>query len=327
MNFDELLRKRGIDPEKVLVMRHVEKTPKDFRKRLEDWARNEPDLFNSYQRGQGSTSRISLAKAAYLASFIGHEPGKAKFVGLYRHSRKPRKVSHAQYLRIPENRELARHGLVFHSHPVHLWFYLESVKRFEDLKLKLTIKWPGRPNAWYRWADPDRNNFHILEGGNLLRKSRALEEDEPAIQAQIVDSSNHHQLDYKYRSKAQIHKAEKDEERLMIAFRAWLKNQGRELKAAKYDGLLCDGYEEESHLLVEAKSSTSREHIRMAVGQLLDYGFQIKKSLGKSHMAVVLPRKPDPDSVNWLSELRIGVIWREQEAFSDNADGKLCGCE
>ena len=39
MNFDELLKRRGIDPEKVLVMRHVEKSPKTFRETLERWAR------------------------------------------------------------------------------------------------------------------------------------------------------------------------------------------------------------------------------------------------------------------------------------------------
>ncbi len=325
MNFDELLKRRGIDPEKVLVMRHVEKSPKTFRETLERWARDEPDLFNSYQRGQGSTSRISLAKATYLASFIGHEPGKAKFVGLYRHSRKPRKVSHAQYLRIPKNRELARHGLVFHYHPDHLWFYLDSIRRFEDLKLKLVIDWPGRPNAWYRWADPDRNEFRILQGTNLTHDGRAFQKGEQAIEAQVADSSIHHQLDYKYRSKAQIRKAAKDEERLMIDFRTWLENQGRELKVAKYDGLRCDGYERQKRILVEAKSSTSREHIRMAVGQLLDYGFQIRKTLGRSRMAILLPRKPDPDSVNWLSQLRISVIWRESGVFVDNADSKFCG--
>jgi hypothetical protein len=140
-----------------------------------------------------------------------------------------------------------------------------------------------------------------------------------------VDSSNHHQLDYKYRSKAQIRKAVKDEERLMIDFRSWLGQQGRKLKVAKYDGLRCDGYERESRILVEAKSSVSREHIRMAVGQLLDYGFQIRKDLGISCMAILLPSKPDPKSVNWLSELNISVIWHENGAFADNANGKFCG--
>ena len=325
MYFHELLMKSGIKPNEVLAMRHVEKAPKDFRETLERWARDGSELFDTYQRGHGSRSRIALAKATYLASFIGHEPGKAKFVGLYRHTRRPRQVSHAQYLRIPENRELRRLGYTFHYHPSHLWFYLEPVKRFENLKLRLVIDWPGRPNSWFRWAGPDRNKFRIQEGSNLVRNGRVSDSSENAIEAQVVDSSRHHQLDYKYRSRKQIRKAEKAEERLMIDFRKWLKHQARKLEVAKYGSLRCDGYERQRRILIEAKSSVSREHIRMAVGQLLDYGFQIRKTLGKARMALLLPRKPDPSSINWLAELNIGVIWRENGAFSDNAAGKLCG--
>jgi len=155
--------------------------------------------------------------------------------------------------------------------------------------------------------------------------SRKADPEAVSIEAQIVDSPQHKQLDYKYRSKAAIRKAEKVEERLLIDFRKWLRRQERTLEAAKFGSLRCDGYERKRRMLIEAKSSVSREHIRMAVGQLLDYGFQIRKNLGKSHMAILLPRKPDPSSVAWLPILNISLIWRENGAFFDNANGKMCG--
>ncbi|MGA2605870.1 MAG: hypothetical protein ABSH01_00265 [Terriglobia bacterium] len=75
--------------------------------------------------------------------------------------------------------------------------------------------------------------------------------------------------------------------------------------------------------LIEAKSSISREHIRMAVGQLLDYAFQVEKKFGKPNMAILLPRKPHPNSVNWLPQRNISLVWPEKAAFVDNANGQF----
>jgi hypothetical protein len=161
-------------------------------------------------------------------------------------------------------------------------------------------------------------------------KKRNLPHEAPAeVQLQtfkatkLVDSPRHHQLDYLVRSKKQIVRAKKDEARLLIAYQRWLKRRGRTLATAKYGKLECDGFEKARCNLIEAKSSTSREHVRMAVGQLLDYAFQIKKKFGKPNMAILLPRKPDPDPVNWIAQSKISLIWRKNEAFLDNANGQF----
>ena len=75
--------------------------------------------------------------------------------------------------------------------------------------------------------------------------------------------------------------------------------------------------------MIEAKSSISREHIRMAVGQLLDYAFQGEKEFGKPNMGILLPEEPDPNSVDWLQPLKISLIWRKKAAFLDNANGQF----
>ena len=59
----------------------------------------------------------------------------------------------------------------------------------------------------------------------------------------------------------------------------------------------------------------------MAVGQLLDYAFLGKEEIRDPNMALLLPKKPDSDLVEWLQHLHISIIWREERSFRDNANG------
>jgi hypothetical protein len=170
------------------------------------------------------------------------------------------------------------------------------------------------------WMNKLLSKYENVGSTKNFGKSKA---EEKSVAAELVDSPKHHQLDYIIHSKGQITKAKKNEARLVMEYSEWLARQDHKLVAAKYGKLQCDGFEKERLNLIEAKSSTSREHIRMAAGQLLDYAFQIKKTFGKPHKAVLLPKKPEASSVNWLSPLGINVIWREKGAFFDNADGKF----
>ena len=87
--------------------------------------------------------------------------------------------------------------------------------------------------------------------------------------------------------------------------------------------LYCDGYEAERRNLIEAKSCASRESLRMAVGQLLDYAYRGKQELGELNKAVLLPEAPSQEDVNWLKSLDIAVAWPKGEAFVDTAGGQF----
>ena len=152
---------------------------------------------------------------------------------------------------------------------------------------------------------------------------RKHEQKRPSLDLRIVSPSENHQLDYKIQRKAQVIKAKKVEAELLEAYQCWLALQGRTFKAVKYSTLRCDAYEKERRNLIEAKSSASREHIRMAVGQVLDYAFQGRKKFSDSHKAILLPRKPHRDIVDWLDSLKINIIWREEKDFLDNANGQF----
>jgi hypothetical protein len=59
----------------------------------------------------------------------------------------------------------------------------------------------------------------------------------------------------------------------------------------------------------------------MAVGQSFDYAYLGRKTFWKPNMATLLSKKPDPKSIEWLSELHIGVVWEEKDVFRDNPKG------
>jgi hypothetical protein len=156
MDLNYLLFAKGIDTKKsrVLVMRHTPREP-ELRRALPWLAAEKPDVFNAYQQLQGPAVEKQLAKAAYLASFIGQQGSKALFVGLYA-VRGHRGIARAKFWRIPENRELQKLGMIGWAESDHrpsaLWFTLKLTDVYRDWKGKLIIGWPPPEISWTRWA-------------------------------------------------------------------------------------------------------------------------------------------------------------------------------
>ncbi len=140
-----------------------------------------------------------------------------------------------------------------------------------------------------------------------------------ALDTQIAAPPRNYQLDFKRHTKDQDTTATRTEARLLGRYRQWLKWQCRELLTLKWKKLQCDGFEEGPKNLIEAKGATSREHLRMAVGELLDYAYLTKKKFGRLNKAILVPKKPSNDLEEWLRNLNISLIWPEKGAFRDNA--------
>jgi hypothetical protein len=118
------------------------------------------------------------------------------------------------------------------------------------------------------------------------------------------------------------------ENKLVKEFRQALKKKGRDTTRLRYvaggNTLYCDVYEPDKRHLIEAKGSATREDIRMAIGQLFDYERLTQQAgKGKSRLAVLLPERPVPGIEQLLTSLKIGVIWKNGRAFSDNCGGAL----
>jgi hypothetical protein len=128
---------------------------------------------------------------------------------------------------------------------------------------------------------------------------------------------------YKVRTRERVTEFRKREKKLLDDYERWLNKRGRHLSELPYGRLKCDAWEKERQNLIEAKGSTSREDIRMAVGQLFDYSFQGKEKCKQPNMAILFPRKPPPERVEWLEPLGIKIIWRSIQSFLDNAGGQF----
>jgi hypothetical protein len=162
-----------------------------------------------------------------------------------------------------------------------------------------------------------------LSNGKNVHRGAALK---PKPATQIVRRKPHRdpaQFDFSQRSAEAVRVARKLEAALVRDYKKCLGDRGHVVEQLLYGRLVCDAHEEDRNNLIEAKSSNGRSYIRMAVGQLLDYAFLGKEKFGTPHMAILLPRKPEPEILKWLDGLKISVIWKQREAFVDNASGQF----
>ena len=95
-----------------------------------------------------------MPNATYVASFIGHEPGKALFVGLYSNG-KTKTLTREEHGRVPVLMELVdKFGMAGEwaendDRQSILWFDLALTDFCAPWKGKLIVGWPG---ARYRSA-------------------------------------------------------------------------------------------------------------------------------------------------------------------------------
>jgi len=164
MNLNDLLRREGINPEQVLALRHRAQESQ-LNKVLPWLAGDRPDLFNMYQQYQRERleqAMLRMTGKGHIASFIGHDAGKAVFVGLYS-IRASKPLTYDEYWAIPANRELKALGMMGFTGETR------SSRELFDLVLtdfysgwagKMIVKWPPPERAWWRRAD--RNEMPVI---------------------------------------------------------------------------------------------------------------------------------------------------------------------
>ena len=83
--------------------------------------------------------------------------------------------------------------------------------------------------------------------------------------------------------------------------------------------VLVKNYNQKQDLLIEVKSSLEKPNIRMAVGQLFDYCYDLKGD-SEPHIAVLLPNYPDTECVSFLEWMDIGLIWFENNQMRTSTE-------
>ncbi|MEU6041230.1 hypothetical protein ABZ801_38140 [Actinomadura sp. NPDC047616] len=113
--------------------------------------------------------------------------------------------------------------------------------------------------------------------------------------------------------------AERREAELADKFQAFMGARGRKLARfqIKVKGLtstlLTDLYDEQAHVLYELKGASTREAVRMAIGQLLDYSRHVKPA--GPQLAVLLPEEPHDDLRALLESLEIALAYWDGKTF------------
>ncbi len=155
MTLNDLLKNKGIDPQSVLVLRH-RPSEREFNKVLPWLAGEKPDVFNAYQQTQGEKLQKvmkAMTGQGYVASFIGHEPAKALFIGLYSIG-ESKPLSFDEYWRIDAYVEMKKFGMRgFNEEESRrrksvLWFDLALTDFYAAWKGKLVIDWPPPERSW-----------------------------------------------------------------------------------------------------------------------------------------------------------------------------------
>ncbi|WP_124106167.1 hypothetical protein [Kocuria tytonicola] len=122
--------------------------------------------------------------------------------------------------------------------------------------------------------------------------------------------------------------AQRIEFQLQSEFGEWLTGQGYAVENVDIPslrgGLAPDLYCRSLNIVVEAKKSPTRENVRMAIGQVLDYQQSMNTWLGAStpdvEPAILLPAEPSSDLKQLLTTLGIQLYVR------DSGDGFTRAC-
>ncbi len=169
IELNDLLEKEGLDPKMGIVMRHRPTEP-ELRKALPWFAAEEPDLYNAYQCQHHETVERALGRAAYLASFIGHEPGKALFVGVYRVDGW-RNMTGKRWAALETSRRLVQLGDRGPQAVRRLkLFNLVCTEHIAVWKGRLVVNWPPPERSWWRWAARNRMPVDAVHAESILVK-------------------------------------------------------------------------------------------------------------------------------------------------------------
>ena len=119
-------------------------------------------------------------------------------------------------------------------------------------------------------------------------------------------------------------RAERREARLVSDYAKYLEKKGDTVERNKIlpsyasHAIFSDIFNATRKQLIEAKAGGSRGEIRMAIGQLADYGRSFDPKVRK---AVLLGALPEPDLRELLKSQGIAMVWRSDDGFADNANG------
>lgn len=124
-------------------------------------------------------------------------------------------------------------------------------------------------------------------------------------------------------------KAERREAALVGRYALWLTSRGHVVKQRKMKSpahaafLRVDLLDSTTGEIVEAKGSIARPYIRLAIGQILDYG----RYAEAERRAILLPSRPADDMIDLLKALAISCIFEVKKGMFARIEAAATLCE
>lgn len=157
---NDLLEKAGIEPKKVLVMRHSPTEP-ELKSVMPRLIAERRDLFEAYQHTQSLRTSRSMVKVEYVVSCLGRGSDIATFVGLYTLG-EHREITPNEFWENPLHQELRLLGMDDSDFEKVMLFDMEEIDYLKNLCGRLVIKWPPPMVSWVRLAQNNKMNIQAI---------------------------------------------------------------------------------------------------------------------------------------------------------------------
>ena len=114
------------------------------------------------------------------------------------------------------------------------------------------------------------------------------------------------------------YESERREQKLVRAFTESLERNGHEVCRLQFHPreeaapLFCDIYDKTTRTLYEAKGTVTRAAVRMAIGQLADYGRFVDPNCAR---AILVPEEPRPDLLALAAAQGLEITWLDGADF------------
>lgn len=205
-----------------------------------------------------------------------------------------------------------------------------NLRLFESTKTQTFVRYLGEfelgnPEYSIRRA-PDRNNnerdvivFNLNPVG--VTKSIGIIDKEP-VQGGIRKKTSEQSQNEKHSRKSYISNtfAERREIQLQDRYKTYITNLGQEIETIEISipgrGTILkpDLVNFSTNEVIEVKSGVSRKYIREAIGQVLDYVFQIEKIENKTFRPTILvPGEISEDLKDLMKHLNISIVYEKTE--------------
>ncbi len=207
-----------------------------------------------------------------------------------------------------------------------------SLRLFEEAEKKTFVRYLGEfelgnQEPEYRVA-PDREGnertvlvFHLTPVGNT--KNRSRKEKEPRKASVTFQEPERNVSQSHERSlSATTTIATRREAQLQNRYIDYLRGKGIEVGTVQISipesnaPLRADLVDKSQMRVIEVKAGITRGYVREAVGQVLEYVYQLKRHRSENWKpAILLPGKPTDDLIGFVESLGIELVWEEGKNF------------